>query len=111
MSGAFKKILYRRTHFYHAFLRITKCTIYRLVKIKESEDNVTSVKERAKKKLERDMGPLLMAALNNPKTVEIMLNADGKLWQECLGEGMKCIGTLRTAQAEAIIKTVATTAP
>ena len=53
------------------------------------------------------MGPLLMAALNNPKTVEIMLNADGKLWQECLGEGMKCIGTLRTAQAEAIIKTVA----
>jgi type IV secretion system protein VirB11 len=75
--------------------------------MKESEDNVTSVKERAKKKLERDMGPLLMSALNNPKTVEIMLNADGKLWQECLGEGMKCIGTLRTAQAEAIIKTVA----
>jgi type IV secretion system protein TrbB len=77
------------------------------MKMKESEDNVTSVKERAKKKLERDMGPLLMAALNNPKTVEIMLNADGKLWQECLGEGMKCIGTLCTAQAEAIIKTVA----
>ena len=75
--------------------------------MKESDDSFTSVKERAKKKLERDMGPLLMAALNNPKTVEIMLNADGKLWQECLGEGMKCIGTLRTAQAEAIIKTVA----
>jgi len=75
--------------------------------MKESDDSFTSVKERAKKKLERDMGPLLMAALNNPKTVEIMLNADGKLWQESLGEGMKCIGTLRTAQAEAIIKTVA----
>ena len=75
--------------------------------MKESDDSFTSVKERAKKKLERDMGPLLMAALNNPKTVEIMLNADGKLWQECLGEAMKCIGTLRTAQAEAIIKTVA----
>jgi Flp pilus assembly CpaF family ATPase len=28
------------------------------------------------------MGPELLAALNDPKTVEIMLNADGKLWQE-----------------------------
>ena len=75
--------------------------------MREPEDNFSSVKERAKKKLERDMGPLLMAALNDPKTVEIMLNADGNLWQERLGEGMKCIGTLRPAQGEAIIKTVA----
>ena len=37
------------------------------MKMKESEDNVTSVKERAKKKLERDMGPLLMTALNDPE--------------------------------------------
>lgn len=73
----------------------------------EQDDNFSSVKERAKKKLERDMGPLLLAALHDSRTVEIMLNADGKLWQERLGEGMKCIGTLRPAQAEAIIKTVA----
>ncbi len=73
----------------------------------EDEDHHTSVNERAKKKLVRDMGPLLMAALNDAKTVELMLNADGKLWQERLGEGMTCIGTLRPAQAEAIIKTVA----
>jgi Flp pilus assembly CpaF family ATPase len=45
--------------------------------------------------------------LNDPKTVEIMLNADGKLWQERLGERMKCIGTLRVAQAQAIIETIA----
>lgn len=73
----------------------------------EQEDNFTSVKDRAKKKLERDMGPLLLGMLHDPKTVEIMLNADGKLWQERLGEEMKCVGTLRAAQAEAIIKTVA----
>lgn len=73
----------------------------------ETEDSFSTVKERAKKKLERDMGPLLMNALNDPKTVEIMLNADGKLWLERLGEGMNCIGRLRPAQAEAIIKTVA----
>lgn len=73
----------------------------------ELEDNFSSVKERAKKKLERDMGASLLAALHDPKTVEIMLNADGKLWQERLGDGMKWIGTLRQAQSEAVIKTVA----
>ncbi|MFZ3287963.1 MAG: P-type conjugative transfer ATPase TrbB [Telluria sp.] len=62
---------------------------------------------RAKRKLERDMGPLMLAALHDPKTVEILLNADGRLWQERLGEPMKCIGTLRPAQGEAIIRTVA----
>lgn len=73
----------------------------------EADDCVSNVKARAKTKLERDMGPLLMDALNDPRTVELMLNADGRVWQELLGEPMKCIGALRTAQGEAIIKTVA----
>lgn len=72
----------------------------------ETED-FSTLKDRARRKLERDMGPLLMAALNDPRTVEVMLNADGRLWQERLGERMQCIGTLRAAQAEAIVKTVA----
>ena len=71
------------------------------------EDDFSTLKERAKRKLERDMGPLLLAALNDPRTVEIMLNPDGRLWQERLGEKMKCIGALRAAQSEAIIKTIA----
>lgn len=75
--------------------------------MKEPDDCISNVKERAKHKLARDMGPLLMDALNDPRTVELMLNADGRIWQECLGEPMKCIGELRTAQGEAIIKTVA----
>lgn len=66
----------------------------------EAED-FSTLKDRAKKKLERDMGPLLLAALHDPKTVEVMLNADGRLWHERLGECMQCIGTLRAAQAEA----------
>jgi P-type conjugative transfer ATPase TrbB len=73
----------------------------------ESNITVDSTKERAKTKLQRDMGPLLMSALTDPKTVEIMVNADGKIWQERLGEKMTCIGTLRAAQAEAIVKTIA----
>ncbi|PWF55370.1 P-type conjugative transfer ATPase TrbB [Massilia glaciei] len=62
---------------------------------------------RAQKKLERDMGPTLLAALHDSKSVEIMLNADGRLWQERLGEPMRCIGSLRPSQGEAIIRTVA----
>ena len=53
------------------------------------------------------MGPEFLAALNDPTTIEIMLNADGKLWQERLGEPMKFIASMRMAQAQAIIETVA----
>ena len=70
-------------------------------------EQAISIKERARRKLERDMGPVCLAALNDPKTVEIMLNADGHLWQERLGEPMRCIGAMRVAQAQAIIETVA----
>jgi len=73
----------------------------------QPNDNISTVKERAVVKLERDMGPVILTALHDPKTVEVMCNPDGRLWQERLGESMQCIGTLRPAQAEAIIKTVA----
>ncbi|AJE23536.1 MULTISPECIES: P-type conjugative transfer ATPase TrbB [Azotobacter] len=73
----------------------------------ESNEEHSSLKERARKKLERDAGALIIDALNDPKTVELMCNADGKLWVERLGEPMKEIGQLRPAQAESIIKTVA----
>ncbi|WKU95775.1 hypothetical protein Q3407_24060 [Pseudomonas fulva] len=66
-----------------------------------------SLKDRAKKKLERDAGPLIIDALNHPQTVELMCNGDGKLWLEQLGQPMRHIGDLRPAQAESIIKTVA----
>ncbi len=72
-----------------------------------SDESGSILKDRAKRKLERDMGSLLIQALNDPKTVEIMVNADGRVWQEKLGEPMACIGNLRPAQSEAIIKTVA----
>ena len=73
----------------------------------DSEDSCATLKDRAKRKLDRDMGPLLINALNDPQTVELMVNADGRVWLEKLGKAMACIGDLRPAQAEAIIKTVA----
>jgi len=73
----------------------------------DNKEIFESIKERAKKKLERDMGADLLTALNDPRTIEIMLNADGKLWQEKLGAKMMCIGSMRVAQAKAIIETIA----
>ncbi|UPG85909.1 P-type conjugative transfer ATPase TrbB [Luteibacter aegosomatis] len=64
-------------------------------------------RERARDKLRRDLGDVFLEAFNDPKTVEIMLNADHRLWQERLGEGMRCIGTMRPSQSEAVIKTTA----
>ncbi|HAW6249027.1 TPA: P-type conjugative transfer ATPase TrbB [Legionella pneumophila] len=71
------------------------------------EQQLVTVKDRAKEKLRRDLGDLIETALSDPKTVELMLNADGRLWQERLGETMRCIGSISNARAESIIKTVA----
>ncbi|MCW5597588.1 MAG: P-type conjugative transfer ATPase TrbB [Nitrosomonas sp.] len=65
-----------------------------------------TVRDRAKRKLERDARDIV-SALQDPETVEIMVNADGRIWQEKLGQKITCIGNLQAAQAEAVIKTVA----
>ena len=70
-------------------------------------DDGLSTRERARRMIERDMGTSLLETLRDPRTVEVMLNADGRLWCERLGQGMACIGTVQPARAEAIIKTVA----
>jgi len=70
-------------------------------------DDGLSTRERARRMIERDIGTQLLATLRDPSTVEVMLNADGRLWCERLGQGMACLGTLPAARAEAIIKTVA----
>ncbi|WP_133128604.1 P-type conjugative transfer ATPase TrbB [Legionella nagasakiensis] len=73
----------------------------------EYEEQSLTVKDRAKLKLKRDLGSLIENALNDPKTVEVMRNADGRLWQERLGEKMEYIGHVSDSRAESIIKTVA----
>ncbi len=73
----------------------------------QDSEVLSSLRDRARVKLERELGPELIAALHDPRTVEIMLNADGRLWQERLGEGMRSIGTMRATQARGIVNTVA----
>ena len=71
------------------------------------EEDPSVFRARLKIKLERDCGPVFIAAMHDPLTVEVMLNADGTFWQERLGEGMKLIGEIRNIQAQAILKSVA----
>ena len=63
-------------------------------------------KDRVIVKLERDLGPVILKALREPSTIEVMVNADGKIWQEQLGLPMTYIGKISSAKAEAVIKTV-----
>ena len=64
-------------------------------------------KRRELIKLERELGPVVLAALSDPQTVEVMLNADGTLWQERLGEPMREIGAMDVWQAESLLRHVA----
>lgn len=60
--------------------------------------------------LRRASGPELLAALEDPTTCEVMLNPDGRLWQERFGvEGgpMRQIGTIDRYRARAICDQVA----
>ena len=47
-------------------------------KLHHQNKSISPVKARAKIKLERNLGPEIMAVLVNPKTIVIMLNSDGK---------------------------------
>jgi type IV secretion system protein VirB11 len=59
-------------------------------------------------KLVRELGPTVMAALEDPKVVEIMLNPDGTVWLDVLGEGMRDSGDrMRPARAENLLGTIA----
>lgn len=57
-------------------------------------------------KIKREFGNELLQILNDPQTIEIMLNSDGKLWVEKLGADMECIGDFSEAKARSIITSV-----
>lgn len=63
--------------------------------------------KRTRQKLHRDLGPVIATALADPESVEIMLNPDGQLWLERLGEPMRRIGTMPPHVGEAVIRTLA----
>jgi type IV secretion system protein TrbB len=68
---------------------------------------VGSVAERACRKLERDLGPDLMALLRDPATQDVLVNPDGQVWIERHGSPMEWVAALSASRRQAVIETVA----
>jgi Flp pilus assembly CpaF family ATPase len=63
---------------------------------------------RLRDKLRRELGADVLAALADPAVVEVMLNADGELWIERLGEAVRATGRrMSRTQAENLLGTIA----
>lgn len=56
--------------------------------------------------LQRNMSTELLTALNDPRTVEIMLNPDGSLWVEKLGQPSVMVGYYEKVRAMAFMETI-----
>ena len=67
----------------------------------------TGTLERQLEKLRRDLGDVFLQALADSETVEILLNPDGTLWQERLGEKPVQVGSMTRGKAESILRTIA----
>ncbi|EJL38452.1 P-type conjugative transfer ATPase TrbB [Caulobacter sp. AP07] len=64
--------------------------------------------ERKNAALRQAMGPVLAAALAEPKVVEVMVNPDGAIWIERIGQGRAFSGQhMAPADAERILRLVA----
>jgi len=67
----------------------------------------TEKQERVREKLLRELGPNIRAALADPQVIEVVLNPDGKLWVERLGEEMQTVGDMAASNAESLMATIA----
>lgn len=66
--------------------------------------------ERKLESIRRNLGPTIMSALEDPLVIEVMLNADGRVWIEKHGKGMYDSGfVMRQAQAEILLAAIAGT--
>jgi type IV secretion system protein VirB11 len=65
-------------------------------------------RSRSTRMLRTALGPSIMAWLDDPHIMEVLLNPDGKLWVDRLSSGLSDTGlTLSTADSERIIRLVA----
>ena len=68
----------------------------------------SSTTDRTLAMLRTALGPVIRKALDDPKVIEIMLNPDGRLWLDKLGEGRFDTGNrLSPEEAERVVRLVA----
>ncbi|MFC6523176.1 hypothetical protein ACFQAT_28845 [Undibacterium arcticum] len=64
--------------------------------------------ERLKDGLRRDLGPIICAALDDPKVAEIMVNSDGTVWIDRFGSAViRSDYAVRPSQAMKVMTSVA----
>ncbi len=63
---------------------------------------VQQAQGRRRQMLRTAFGPVIAAALADPSVIEVMLNPDGRLWIDRLGEGVSDTGE-RMAAADAAL--------
>lgn len=73
----------------------------------EMDSGASGQWKRNMETLQRNAGQLFLEALRDPLTIEVMLNPDGRLWVERLGEEKKIIGSMEGGKAEALMRVVA----
>ena len=68
----------------------------------------TTAEERRRAMLKTAMGPAINEALGDPTVIEVMVNPDGRLWIDRLGEGRRDAGLrVHPSETERIIRLVA----
>ena len=68
----------------------------------------SEAKTRGARMLRTALGPSIAAWLDDAAVIEVMLNPDGRLWVDRLGEGVSDTGmTLTAADGERIVRLVA----
>src|SRR4029077_13475344 len=77
-----------------------------------TDDGKLTIREEQARRLAESMKRQLGAfcpLLEERDVIELMLNADGRLWVDRLGQPMKAVGKLAASTAESFIATVAST--
>ena len=70
-------------------------------------DNVTDAEIHKLLGIAKRLPAVAFDALFDPQTIELMLNPDGKIWQEKLGGGMTHICDMRESEADEFIRKIA----
>src|SRR5207237_8322254 len=65
------------------------------------------VTERRNEKLVRELGPLVASCLEDPRTEDVLLNPDGRLWVKPTHQDFAVVGSMLPAQALSAFGTIA----
>src|SRR5215472_4247192 len=74
-----------------------------------AHSSVTSIDQQARldAKLRRELGDIILGALADERTEDIVLNPDSRIWIKRQGAGFQLAGEMPPAQAHAAIGTIA----